>query len=298
MMRPLTVFGLTLLLALAFSNPSGMHLAAEGRDPTWSPDAGFVPEPDIVAESVWFNQEQGELRPLDIQDDRRDANNRDSRWQATPQANATGWGAWNFAGQLWQVLGWLLLATFFATLVVILCYVFESSDFRFDTTFESASGAGIPQSARITRRRMAELPQELQHDDTDLRARAEEAMRNGEHERALIFLFGHQLLLLDAVGWLRLTRGKTNRQYVREARRGHANASSILAGTVNQFERSYFGKHAVSASEFEELWRANRELEASTQSVDHATSTPAMVAESPADSEGQKNAPERSPSDA
>lgn len=299
MMPPRLPLILTTWLLLAWFGSVGNRVAAQAPESTVKPPANFVPDPDIVSESVWFDQDQGEIRPLELEDDRPDAKNRDTRWQATPasNANAAG-GGWTGTGQLGQAFGWLLLATLFGIGVVILCYAFESSDFQFNQAGDTAQGRSVPQSARITRRRMAELPQELQQDDTDLRARAEEAMRNGEHDRALVLLFGHQLLLLDAVGWLRLTRGKTNRQYVRETRRMHQNASTVLASTVTRFERSFFGKHPIKAGDFEELWQANLELETYTQATEQPPIQTASNAEPTADEEADANAREPSQSDA
>jgi hypothetical protein len=68
-------------------------------------------------------------------------------------------------------------------------------------------------------------------------------------------------LLLDQVGMLRLNRGKTNRKYVRETRSFDADAANPLQATVTAFERSYFGRHVISRSGFEDLWRANSALE-------------------------------------
>jgi hypothetical protein len=60
---------------------------------------------------------------------------------------------------------------------------------------------------------------------------------------------------------LRLNRGKTNRKYVRETRGADRESAKRLQGTVTAFERSYFGRHVITQSEFADLWRANEELE-------------------------------------
>ena len=94
-----------------------------------------------------------------------------------------------------------------------------------------------------------------------LRSEAERLMNEGEYDQAIILLFGHQLLLLDRVGMLRLNRGKTNRKYVRETRALDPESADRLQGTVTAFERSYFGRHLITAREFADLWQANAELE-------------------------------------
>jgi hypothetical protein len=112
-----------------------------------------------------------------------------------------------------------------------------------------------------TIQRMKHLPAELRRLDVNLRSEAERLMKEGRFDQAIILLFGHQLLLLDQVGMLRLNRGKTNRKYVRETRSLDADAANQLDATVTAFERSYFGRHLISRSEFEALWLANSELE-------------------------------------
>jgi cell division protein FtsB len=70
-------------------------------------------------------------------------------------------------------------------------------------------------------------------------------------------LFSHRLLLLDRAGAIRLTRGKTNHQYLREVR-SRAILHSLLSETVQLFEQSFFGRYALDAARFDEV-RATQE---------------------------------------
>ncbi len=97
---------------------------------------------------------------------------------------------------------------------------------------------------------MKHLPAELRRTDVNLRSEAERLMREGQYDQAIILLFGHQLLLLDRFGMLRLNRGKTNRKYVRETRAVDGELAGRLQDTVNAFERSYFGRHSIAQREF------------------------------------------------
>ena len=110
--------------------------------------------------------------------------------------------------------------------------------------------------------RMKQLPAELRMVTGDLRAETLRCLAGGDYSRAIILLFGHQLLMLDKAGSLRLTRGKTNGRYVRETRANNPPAAAHFTSTVDAFERCYFGKHPITRAEMEELWKSNLKLEA------------------------------------
>ena len=97
---------------------------------------------------------------------------------------------------------------------------------------------------------MKHLPAELRRTDVNLRSEAERLMNAGQFDQAIILLFGHQLLLLDHAGLLRLSRGKTNGRYVRETRAADHESADRLRLTATAFERSYFGRHTIAAGEF------------------------------------------------
>ena len=73
----------------------------------------------------------------------------------------------------------------------------------------------------------------------DFLAEAERCRREGDFDRAIVFLFSYQLLRLDRHGRIHLTRGKTNRQYLREI------FAAPLRGLVEQTmflcEAAFFG---------------------------------------------------------
>ena len=66
--------------------------------------------------------------------------------------------------------------------------------------------------------RVESLPLAVDARRLDLLAEAQRCRERGDYGRAIIFLFSHQLLQLDKHGRIRLARGKTNRQYLREIR--------------------------------------------------------------------------------
>ena len=86
-------------------------------------------------------------------------------------------------------------------------------------------------------------------------------MKLGAYDAAILCLFGHQLLLLDRRGILRLSRGKTNSRYVAESKRESPETATLLRATADAFEASYFGRHTPTPEAFANLWQANEQLE-------------------------------------
>ena len=95
----------------------------------------------------------------------------------------------------------------------------------------------------------------------------EEARRQyeaGNYNAAIVYLYSYELLKLDQAQMLRLARGKTNREYLRELA-GRPELYGILAMTLVPFEDAFFGEHKLSRERFEACWnqveRFNRLIE-------------------------------------
>lgn len=226
----------------------------------------------VVSDSVWFDSETNSIVPIEVADQRTDTLNRESRWtpkppkpkaQAAPKTtNTTGGGG--FWGSLtWgNFFGWILLVSLMVVLIGLLAYVFANSSFDFRPAPIQQTLVQQRSLDAQTKQRIAELPAELRDTDVNPRTELERWMQSGDFDRAIIYLYGHQLLMLDRVAWLRLSRWKTNNQYVRETRGNQTPAGDLLAATVQAFERSYFGRHSLDRSQFERLWQNNLNLEA------------------------------------
>jgi hypothetical protein len=76
----------------------------------------------------------------------------------------------------------------------------------------------------------------------------------GNYDQAVIYFFSFQLVQLDHHQFIRLEKGKTNRQYLREL---HAHRS--LRGLVEQvmllFEDVFFGGRQLSRNQFDVCWQ-------------------------------------------
>lgn len=134
--------------------------------------------------------------------------------------------------------------------------------------------------ARADVDRIEELPVELRRGG-DFLAEAERLAAQGDRAGAMVYFYSHQLLLLDKAGFLRLGRGKTNRQYVREVaasldrvRQGEASGRVQPLGgpaasmgprpgewlldrfrtSVRLFEEAFFGHLPIDAEAFRQVW--------------------------------------------
>jgi hypothetical protein len=230
---------------------------------------------DAVGETVWYDPDSDRLKPMTLETQSDDSIHRDSRWSSRPQkASQQNSGFWeSLFGSLrgfFASLGgafssatlfaWLILILLIGLLVALLVYAYSRIDQQPDLVASKGRKGGGPLDAAARAERMEQLPEALQDQPHDLRGAAALAREQGQLERAIIFLFGHQLLLLDQHQLLRLSRGKTNRQYLREAA-VEPLAGEVLGGTVESFEASYFGRHPLSRERFETLWTENARLE-------------------------------------
>jgi len=98
-----------------------------------------------------------------------------------------------------------------------------------------------------------QLPFELDSPTGDFRQQAHAAYAAGDYQRAMTYLFSHVLVTLDQKGLVRLRRGKTNREYLRELR-SHQPIANYYQHVMVPFEASFFGNHELSKRDFETCW--------------------------------------------
>ncbi len=173
-------------------------------------------------------------------------------------------GSWNLFsfGGLIQLFGWLGLATLLAWLFYLISKAYLRRELMESESFDEQA----PTSHDVTR--IEELPLSLPSTVDNYLAEAERLYRAGDIAQAIVYLFSHQLLELDRRHWIRLVKGKTNRQYLREIRRSPASASTSASGplvagpladsfgqTVLLFEEVFFGKRMPPKRQIESCWQ-------------------------------------------
>lgn len=87
----------------------------------------------------------------------------------------------------------------------------------------------------------------------DLLGQARYHYEQGNYSEAIIYLFSYELVELDRFSLVRLAKGKTNRQYLREAGRERPLAN-LLERTMVTFEDVFFGRRMLDRASFETCW--------------------------------------------
>jgi hypothetical protein len=200
----------------------------------------------------WYDPQTDELRRVDVRPDRSAENlNRQSQWQTKPwkpaPAPAWSWPVW--LSRLFQILAIVLALVIFGLLIWLLVWAFM----RREAGVEVASSGSEAADARGDVDRIENLPFQVKRPQSDLRGEAERHYRDGNYREGIIYLYSYLLVQLDRRQVIRLTKGKTNRQYLREVRQ-RPELVPIFELTMIAFEDVFFGDHPLSRSEFEECW--------------------------------------------
>ncbi|KAA5543699.1 hypothetical protein FYK55_10925 [Roseiconus nitratireducens] len=239
-----------------------------------------------LSSAPWYDAQSETLRPVEVPIRRDDSVNRDSRWLPKPKKLAkpdstnntttgtttgtgTSGGLFGTTLTLGNVFGWVLLLTIVLGTVGAIVFAISRAELNWNESESGkdakSGGKGLPDEQTLER--IKHLPPELRRTDVNLRTECERLMGQGRFDQAIILLLGHQLLLLDKHGMLRLSRGKTNGRYVRETRSHHEQCSVWLRQTADAFEQSYFGRHEIPSDVFDELWHQNTQLESAVQTA-------------------------------
>ena len=156
------------------------------------------------------------------------------------------------------MLAWAALAVVVVGLAYLLVQAFLKSENR------RAVAASQPQVEAVTR--VEELPVRVPRGTTDLLGEARRHRDAGNYAEAIIYLYSYQLIELDRHQFIRLTRGNTNRQYVRELAENDA-LRGLLEQTMVNFEHVYFGNRPLGGADFEACWLRLDEFHALTEQV-------------------------------
>ena len=148
---------------------------------------------------------------------------------------------------LFQWLAWTALAVVLAVVAWLL--------YRAGRSAEPIGPAAEVRSEKAAeeRRRIEALSLPVREKPADFLAEAARCYQAGNYREAIIYFFGHQLLELDRHQLIRMTKGKTNRQYLGEIGR-LAGLQRLLEQTMVAFEDVFFGNHPLDRDRFEACW--------------------------------------------
>lgn len=166
-------------------------------------------------------------------------------------------GFFSSGGQWIQVLGLGLLGVLLALLIYLMI--------RTVLGRQPAEDAGSRELDELAEklddsRRFDALPSTAGRRKSNLLEEARRHYRDGDYQEAIIYLFSYQLVQLDKHQLIRLARGKTNRQYVRELG-PRVELGYLLTMTMQAFEDVFFGNHSIDRVRFESCWLRLEEFE-------------------------------------
>ena len=231
---------------------SGM-LVAQEEDPIESGREAFE-----RVDLPWYDAETDELRRVDVRapgdpPDRpdvasqKDTSSSGSNNTLNPNLGATP-AAFSFFLML-QWAGWALIA---ALIIFALVMAIRSLADR-------GGGAGWTpsedsQQVVSDEDRMEQLPIPLKRDLSDLLGEARKYYEQGNYNEAVVYLYSYFLVELDKAQRIRLLRGKTNRQYLRELSDATPSVSGLVERTMVAFEDVFFGDHNLERARFESCY--------------------------------------------
>lgn len=216
--------------------------------------------PDDVAlkrgsDPVWYSPEERSLVPITpISRNSIDASDRFDRIASTHNTKTKNYswlteffeGLLEFFRNTWHIVLIVVLVAA-VTLVVFLLLRIQN---LVEAPNRQLSGST---SVATQQRKATDLPFELDAPDIPLFQLVEQYRTRGDYSKAIVYLYSLMLIELDAVGLIRLAKGKTNWTYLRELTpRQHENA--FATEVVYWFEHVFFGKQNMDAQSFESLW--------------------------------------------
>jgi len=161
-------------------------------------------------------------------------------WAETPEMNLSFLALLIRIGLFILVTLILIPIIYFLVLAIMKLYGYEWNTRR-------------KQEAKERQRRIETLPEEARDVYDDLLGAAEKAFQAGDYHRALIYYFSYQLVFLDQSGLIRMQRGKTNHEYLRELFRT-TDVKPFYERTMHLFETVYYGEHEMIPDRFLVVW--------------------------------------------
>ena len=257
----------TVWIAICWVVVCGVRVSADDIDPVSSGASALR-----GTRSPWYDSEQDDVRVVSPKKESTASERQNwqgdgpkrPEWKWDWDWDWWGWGsgagsggAGNFRipsfGEILQFIGWALL---FALLIGLI-YVLVRTFLNLEQAEESLVGSKKQDElARTDEQRIRDLPIQPTIKKGDFLSMARDAYETEQYAEAIVYLFSHRLIQLDRAGFIRLTRGKTNRQYLFEISRSRP-MCEILGQTILCFEDVFFGKHDLSKDRFEQTWQDN-----------------------------------------
>jgi len=242
---------ISLFVALA-GGLGGQHRTA------FAQDAGLE---SLKRQSLpWYDAANEQIKPIELEardEPRSELRGTIAKKKPRAKKNPNNWfDNWDFD---WDsgfglVLYWLLWLALAGAFIILIVWAVRNVDVRASTVHdEGASHRSLAQS-------VAQLPFQVDVGDDDFRSLAKKAIQANDYRQAIVWLFSHVLVSLDQKDLIRLKKGKTNRQYLRELG-DDRQLSNYYADVMLPFEATFFGDKDLNQEQFTHCWNGLNQFE-------------------------------------
>ena len=205
----------------------------------------------------WYDAEEDNLRQLEFEPPIPPPEAQD--WELNLPQWQTQRQNWNWNISFWEGIQWVvwaLLVIFLVGSIGVLIRVI----WQRDRLSGRISAASRQEALAREAEQIENLPFPVQRPQTDLLGEARHNYELGSYGEAIMYLFSYQLVHLDKHQLIRLAKGKTNRQYLRELRVPDGNIDrqglrGVMHQTMIACEDFFFGDHAIEKKRFEACWQ-------------------------------------------
>ena len=205
----------------------------------------------------WYDAGQDRIQRIDVERP-KDFENRHSRWQK--KSTTWNWPDLSWLGPTLQIVLWVVFGLLLGLLAYAMVRVFLLHDLM-----SPVDGTNTRRIQTADADRVDSLPFHLARPQVDLLEETKRLYNDRRYGEAIVYLYSYQLIKLDQHHVIRLTRGKTNREYLWEVRR-RSSLRDLLETTMLAFEDVFFGDHPLEQSRFDSCWNGlaefHREIEA------------------------------------
>lgn len=221
---------------------------AHGQEPPKGPDPIESARDGLRGgDFTWYDRATDDLRRIEVKPP--------PDYTPSNSNTNTGTGVIAAAEGGMQLLVWSAIGIVLAALVYMLIQAYLNREAGADEQ------KGNQQSVAEIDRSEA-LPIPIERNISDLLAAARRAYEQGDYRMAIVYLYSHQLVELDKNQVIHLSKGKTNRQYLREVMRaGRKALGGLLEQTQVVFEEAFFGGRAIGPEQFEPCWTSLGEFD-------------------------------------
>lgn len=239
---------------------AGPTLVGQAQDAEYDPVESGRAALRSTGSYPWYDPDKEQVRAVSLKSTEVEVANRDSSWD-----QSLDWG--------WKWPDWLRLPNFgaFANFLIygivgivlaVVLYFLILAAIRLRNRQEAPLGElddeELDPRGDVDRIEALPVPELRVHGN--LLDAARRAYETNRYDDAIVFLFSHLLVELDRAQRLRLARGKTNRQYLREVG-PRSPLGEILAVAMVPFEDVFFGRHALDRAGFERCWSRLNEFQ-------------------------------------